>query len=273
MNRRGFIVPIGGAEEKIRDRKILRRFVEICGSGRARLAVIPTASQLEDSGPSYVELFQELGIGEAISLPFESRSDCDRKDWLDILEGVDGVFLTGGNQLRLSTTLGGTPVSEILRERNQQGLHIGGTSAGAAYVSEHMIACGDEGPTPRPSLVTLAPGLGLTRKIIVDQHFRQRDRLGRLLTALSYNPFPVGIGLDEDTAAFLDADEVLEVRGSGGITVVDLKDAESTSMDSARRHDPVSVVGARLHILVHGQSFDLKSRRVLATQGDREAIR
>ncbi len=257
---RGYIIPIGGAEEKVRDPDILSRFVEICGGKEARLVVIPTASSLPETGPRYEEIFQQLGAAEARSLPFEQREDCRRADWLQALEDANGVFMTGGNQLRLSTTLGGTPVAELLRNRNATGLHVAGTSAGAAIMSEHMIAYGDEGATPRSDMVTLAPGLGLTPLAIIDQHFRQRDRLGRLLTALAYNPRPIGIGLDEDTAAFLGPDDRLEVAGSGAITVIDPSGMEYSSMDSARRHDPVSVTGIRLHVLTQGAVFDITTR-------------
>jgi cyanophycinase len=257
---RGYIIPIGGAEEKVRDPEILRRFVEISGGAEARLVIIPTASSLADTGPRYEAIFNDLGASEVHSLPFDQRSDCARPDWLKILQEASGVFMTGGNQLRLSTTLGGTPVAEMLRRRNAEGLHVAGTSAGAAIMSEHMIAYGDEGATPRSDMVTLAPGLGLTPLAIVDQHFRQRDRLGRLLTALAYNPRPIGIGLDEDTAAFLGPDDRLEVAGSGAITIVDPSEMEYSSMDSARRHDPVCVTGIRLHVLTHGAVFDIGTR-------------
>ena len=141
------------------------------------------------------------------------------------------TFLTGGNQLRLSTTLGGTSVARRLRSTNANGVHIAGTSAGAAFLCEHMIAFGDDGSSPRANAVTLAPGLGLTNYVIIDQHFRQRDRLGRLLTALAYNPFANGLGLDEDTAAFIGPDHRLEVVGTGAITVVDPSHLEFSSMD------------------------------------------
>jgi cyanophycinase len=259
---RGFVVPIGGAEEKLRDPAILRRFVELCGGARARIAVIPTASKLRKTGRVYEEIFRELGAASALSLPFEGRADCARADWLAALAEADGVFLTGGNQLRLSTTLGGTPVADLLRRRNAtEGLHVAGTSAGAAFLSEHMIAFGDEGPTPRSDMVTLAPGLGLTTLAVVDQHFRQRDRIGRLITALAYNPRPIGIGLDEDTAAFIDPDDVLEVAGSGAITIVDPSEVSFTSMDSAERHAPVCVLDLRLHVLVDGATYDIRARR------------
>lgn len=258
----GLIIPIGGAEEKVRDAAILSRFAEVCGGSDARVAILPTASQDPDTGPRYERLFGEIGVREARSLPFDSRSDCERDDWLGYLETADGVFLTGGNQLRLSTTLGGTPVASLLRRRNREGIPVAGTSAGAAFLPEHMIAFGDEGSTPRSDMVTLAPGLGLTNSVVVDQHFRQRDRLGRLITALAYNPRgAVGIGLDEDTAAFLDGDQILRAVGSGALTIVDPADMEFSSMDSARRHDPVCILGLKVHILIDGATFDLETRR------------
>ncbi len=258
---RGYIIPIGGAVEKISDPAILRRFVEVCGGERATIAVIPTASSLEDTGPRYQALFRDLRAAETWNLPFQERRDGRRQDWIEILERASGVFMTGGNQLRLATTLGGTPVADLLRERNLEGLHIAGTSAGASFMSEHMIAYGKEGMTPRSDMVTLVPGLGLTKLAIIDQHFRQRDRLGRLITALAYNPRPIGIGLDEDTAAFLAPGGLLEVVGSGAITVLDPADVEYSSMDSAEPHDPVSVIGVRLHVLTEGATFNIKTRR------------
>lgn len=266
---RGYIVPIGGAEERWRDPRILRRFVELCGGDRARIAIVPTASMLEETGPHYEKAFAELGVAEARSLPFERRADGNRAEWLAALSEATGVFLTGGNQLRLSTTLGGTRAALLLRERNAQGLHVAGTSAGAAVLSEHMIAFGEEGATPRASMVTLAPGLGLTSHVVIDQHFRQRDRLGRLLTALAYNPSAIGLGLDEDTAAFLRPDDVIEVHGSGAITIVDPEDVEFSSMDSSHQDDPVCVIGVRLHVLIEGGTFDLATRTASPAPGCR----
>ncbi len=267
---RGFIVPIGGAEEKIRDPAILREFVQRCGGKRARIAVIPTASRLDETGGKYVDLFEELGVRSATNLPFKTRQDCSRDDWLKVLRNADGVFLTGGNQLKLSTTLGGTKVGRTLRERNAEGMHVAGTSAGAAYLSEHMIAYGDEGSSPRADMVQMAPGLGLTNTVLVDQHFRQRDRLGRLLTALAYNPFAIGVGLDEDTAAFINPQDTLEVVGSGAITVVDPSELSYSSMDSAKRHDPVCLINVRLHILIGGGRFNTQDRKATANEEARE---
>jgi cyanophycinase len=258
---RGYIIPIGGAEEKFNNPEILDRFVTLCGGKNARVGIIPTASEGDDTGRNYEKLFRRLGVPHAQVLPFITREDCESSEYLEYIEKCDGVFLTGGNQLRLSTTLGGTKVAQLIRRRNAAGMHVAGTSAGAAFMPEHMIAGGIEGSTPRPEMVTMAPGLGLTNTFIIDQHFRERDRLGRLLTALAYNPFAVGIGLDEDTAAFIRPADELEVVGSGGITVIDPTDLSYSSMDRARRGQPVSLIGVKLHILVAGGRFSIVSRQ------------
>jgi len=258
---RGYIVPIGGAEEKLNNTAILDRFISICGGNDSRIAIIPTASELEDTGRNYEKLFRKIGVKHAQVLNLVSREDCSSSEALDYIEKADGVFMTGGNQLRLSTTLGGTPVAQMIRRRNAAGMHVAGTSAGAAFMPEHMIAGGYEGPTPSPDMVTLAPGLGLTNNFIIDQHFRQRDRIGRLLTALAYNPFAMGIGLDEDTAAFIRPGDNLEVVGSGGITIIDPTDLSHSSMDRARRGEPVSLIGLKMHILVSGGRFEIASRQ------------
>ncbi len=257
---RGYIIPVGGAEEKIGDVAILRRFATLCGGGNCSIAIIPTASSLSDTGARYEQLFLSLGVKSAKSLPIQSRADCEHREWLDVLHKVDGVFLTGGNQLRLSTMIGGTKVAKALRRRNAEGMHVAGTSAGAAFLCEHMIAFGKEGASPRARIVTLAPGLGLTNRVIIDQHFRQRDRLGRLLTALAYNPFAIGIGLDENTAGFIAPDETLEVVGSGALTIVDASAIEFSSMARVRKNDAVCLIGLKLHILDHGSTFNLHTR-------------
>jgi len=263
---RGYIIPIGGAEEKLNNPEILDRFVEICGGLDSRIGIIPTASELEDTGRNYEKLFRKIGVKHARVLPFITREDCQNGTDVEYLEKCDGVFMTGGNQLRLSTTLGGTKVAQTIRRRNAEGMHVAGTSAGAAFMPEHMIAGGSEGSTPSPDMVTMAPGLGLTNAFIIDQHFRQRDRLGRLLTALAYNPFAVGIGLDEDTAAFIRSGDELEVVGSGGITVIDPTHLTYSSMDRARRGEPVSLIDVTLHILVAGGRFDIATREAHAAE-------
>ena len=261
---RGFIVPVGGAEKKTADMPILRRFVKVAGGGDARIVVIPTASELEDTGDRYVDLFEDLYVEAARVLPVTTRDEAMNPACVEAIEDATAVFLTGGNQLRLSTILGGTPVAQALRKGNANGLHIGGTSAGAAILPEHMIAGGKSGHTPRVDGVVMAPGLGLTNRLLIDQHFRQRDRLGRLLTAVSFNPFAIGVGLDEDTALFLGPDGWMEVVGSGAVTVVDPTGLKYSSMDSAAPHEPVSLIGLGLHLLAEGARYNVETREAAA---------
>jgi cyanophycinase len=258
---RGWIIPIGGAEEKESRRRILKRFVQLCGGRDADIVVIPTASRRADTGARYVELFERLEAGRIDEIDFADRDDGQRDDYLRRLESASGVFFTGGNQMRISTILGGTPAAKLIRSRNASGMHVAGTSAGASILSEHMIAFGKEGSSPHAGSVRLAPGLGLTNRFIIDQHFRQRDRLGRLVAALAYNPFAIGIGLDEDTAAFVGPDNVLEVEGSGAVTVVDAGGLSFSSMAEISQNQPVCLLGLTVHLLVAGATYDLHTRQ------------
>lgn len=256
---RGFVIPMGGAVEKEDDPVILRKFCELSGGDDAKILVIPTASRLEETGPDYVRFFESMGA-QSKYIPVDEREDCFKDEIQEALSKASGIFITGGNQLRLSTILGGTPVAKMIRSMNANGVHVGGTSAGAAIMSEHMIAGGRKGPTPREDGATMAPGLGLTNKVIIDQHFRQRDRIGRLMSALSYNPFVSGIGIDEDTAAFIGPDGIFEVVGSGAVTVVDPAELSHSSMHDARHRDPLTLIGMKLHILGSGAKYDINQR-------------
>jgi len=259
QSEKGYIIPIGGAEGKRRKSAILSRFVELCGGSDARIMVIPTASLLNETGPQYCELFKQMGA-RSMCIPIETRDCCFDEETLRVLGDATGVFITGGNQLRLSTILGGTPVARSIRKMNSLGVHVAGTSAGAAIVSEHMIAGGRSGPTPRESGVELAPGLGLTNRVIVDQHFNQRQRMGRLLAALSFNPFACGLGIDENTAGFIAPDGTMEVVGRGTVTVVDPADLSHSSMSYVRRAEAVTLIGLKLHVLAEGAHFNVETR-------------
>ncbi len=263
-DQRGWIVPIGGGEEKKNNPRILKRFVDLCGGGDADLLVIPTASQLPDTGSRYEDIFEGLGAGSVDVMDFDTRRDCHEPNRLARIERASGIFFTGGNQLRISTILGGTPAARLIRERSAAGVTVGGTSAGASILSEHMIVFGKEGSVPQADSVRLAPGLGLTNRFIIDQHFRQRDRLGRLVASLAYNPFPIGIGLDEDTAAFIGPDNTLEVEGSGAVTVLDADGLQFSSMAQVREDEPVCLLGLTVHILTAGATFNLHTRKASA---------
>ncbi len=261
---RGFIIPIGGGEDRVRDMAIHRKFVELSGDANADIIVIPTASRLEETGPDYHRIFTELGAGQVEFLPITQRADCDNPAFAEMLDRATGIFITGGNQLRLSTILGGTLVAQKIRRQNAAGVPVAGTSAGASVMSEHMIAGGTSNAAPAEGNVSLAPGLGLTNAVIIDQHFTQRNRLGRLLTASSFNPFLIGLGIDEDTGAFIGPDNVLEVVGSGAVTVVDANHLTHSSMWEAEGGEALSLLGLRLDVMGQGCRYDLNARQAFA---------
>jgi cyanophycinase len=260
---RGYVIPMGGEVEKVNKPIILERFFELSGGSKANILVIPTASELTETGPDYANLFESMGCRSRY-IPVDEREDCFKEEIQSALKEATGIFITGGNQLRLSTILGGTPVAKLIRNLNAHGVHVAGTSAGAAIMSEHMIAGGASGPTPRENGVTMAPGLGLTNKIIIDQHFSQRDRVGRLMAALSYNPFVSGIGIDENTAAFIDPNGLLEVLGHGAVTVLDPGELSHSSMANTRAEEPITLIGMKLHVLASGATFDINSREAFS---------
>ncbi|HTQ79652.1 MAG TPA: cyanophycinase [Thermoanaerobaculia bacterium] len=261
----GRLIAIGGAEDKTRDRAILSCFVESAGGAAADLVVLATASEVPETGERYATLFFELTARSVEVLRISSREDAldAGREVLDPLAGASGLFITGGSQLRLSSALGGTALAAAIQRRHAEGMVVGGTSAGASLLAEHMIALGDSGGTPRRRLVHLAKGLGLAPELIIDQHFRRRDRLGRLLTALSYNPGPLGVGVDEDTAVVIDPDGSLEVLGAGGVTVVDASRMRFTNSHAVSRGQPLAMLGLQVDFLTSGCRYDLASRRGL----------
>jgi cyanophycinase len=267
----GTLMAIGGAEDKLRERVILRAFVEAAGGPDANLVVLATASEFAETGDRYASLFESMRADTVEVLRVRNREDAmdAGSGVLDLLEFASGLFITGGSQLRISAALGGTAMADKIRRRHAEGMVVAGTSAGAAILSEHMISMGDSGATPRRRLVQMAKGLGLTQDLVIDQHFRQRDRLGRLVTALSYNPEPLGVGVDEDTAAVI-SDGILRVIGSGAVTVLDASGLRYTDSPEVRRGQPLALLGLKLDFLTAGCRYDLK-RRVGLPPG--EAVR
>jgi cyanophycinase len=267
----GTVIIIGGAEDKVRDRVILGRFVALAGGGDARIVVISTASSLgPEAGARYREVFTELGAGSVTPIHAVTRLQANDEHNARIIRDCTGVFLTGGNQLRLSSMIGGTRLAEAIAERFVAGAVVAGTSAGASAVSSHMIAFGASGATPKHRMAQIAAGLGLLPGVIVDQHFQQRNRLGRLLSLIAQNPSLLGLGVDEDTAGVVGPDQVMEVIGRGSITVVDGA-ASDTDAWEVRGHRPLMITGVVLHSLPAGYRFDLR-RRTRVTMPSLRAI-
>ena len=256
---------IGGAEDKIRDRVILNRFAALAGGSDAVVVVISTASSLGfEAGERYREIFTGLGIETVRPLHAMSRAQANDPAYVRQLDDATGIFLTGGNQLRLSSTVGGTLLAEAVLERFRSGAVVAGTSAGASAMSSHMIAFGASGGTPKHRMAALAAGLGVLPSVIVDQHFQQRNRYGRLLSVIAQNPSLLGLGVDEDTAGVVGPDGVMEVIGRGSVTIIDGANAETDAWE-VHGHRPVMISGVTLHALPSGYKFDLRHRRRIAS--------
>jgi cyanophycinase len=259
----GPVILIGGAEDKLRDRVILGRFVQLAGGPDARIVVVSTASSLGEAATDlYREVFGQLGVGHVSGLRPESREEANDAKAAATLARATGVFLTGGNQLRLTSVVDGTRLADALRTAHERGAVVAGTSAGASALAEHMMAFGASGATPKHRMATVSAGLGLVGGMVVDQHFEQRTRLGRLLAVVAQSPSLIGLGLDEDTAAVVHGDGILEVVGRGAVTIVDGRDVITDAFHT-KGHRPMMVSGAVLHSIPSGYRFDLRSRTLL----------
>jgi cyanophycinase len=243
--------------------------VEHSGGAEARIAVIPTASSL---GPEVVEvydaLFRKLGARDVVAARPESREAADDPAMVARIDGVTGIFMTGGNQLKLSAVVNGTAFGEAIRAAHRRGVTVAGTSAGASIQSSHMVAFGSGGATPKQRMTQLAAGLGLLQDCVVDQHFEQRNRYGRLLMIVAQSPSLLGIGVDEDTAAVVTEDngrQQLTVAGRGAVTIFDGRNVVSNAHE-ARQTAPLLASGVVLHVLPAGSVFDLTARQLVRQQ-------
>ncbi|HET7763154.1 MAG TPA: cyanophycinase [Phycicoccus sp.] len=256
------LMVIGGAEDRVGRASLLREFVKRSGGRRARLVVIPTASSFQDEVvASYAEVFGRLGVSAVEVVNPSTRDQAHDQASVARIDEATGVFMTGGSQLRLSQLLPGTPVGEALHRAHARGCVVAGTSAGASIMSDFMISMGEEGVTPRQRGSQVSAGLGLLKGVVVDQHFDQRSRYGRLLSVVAPSPHLLGVGIDEDTAIVVTDGREFTVRGSGAVFVVDCRTAQ-TDAPEARAGAPMLVSGATVHTLPAGATFDLAERRL-----------
>ncbi|CAA9572641.1 MAG: Cyanophycinase [uncultured Thermomicrobiales bacterium] len=258
----GPCLAIGGAEDKMNDRSILATFLQLAGGHDARIAIVPTASSMENGGERYRRLFTEMGAPEVSVVPIMSREDANGGISLEPLHRATGIFLTGGNQMRLSAMMGGSEAEDWIRQRHQAGAIVAGTSAGASILSAHMVAMGASGPSPRLRMAQMVAGFGLVPDMIIDQHFRQRDRIGRLLALVAANPSLLGVGIDEDTGILIDERGVMEVIGRQSITIVDGRRMVS-DIAEVKAQGGISVSNANLHVLTAGRRFFAPERRII----------
>ncbi len=260
----GHVIIIGGAEDKVRERVILARFIKLAGGADARIAVISTASSLGPlAGEMYRRVFGELGAAVVNPIHAMTRAQANDPDAVRTVHDSTGIFLTGGNQLRLSSTIGGTGLAQQIVRRHREGAVLAGTSAGASAMSTHMVAFGASGLTPKQRMVQMAAGLGILPGVIIDQHFEARNRLGRLLAIIASNPSLLGIGVDEDTAAIVGPDRVMEIIGRRSVTILDGAESETDAWE-VKAHRPVMISNVVLHSLPQGYRFDLERRERVA---------
>ena len=260
------LMAIGGAVD-FEEPVIFEEFIKRAGGAKASIVVLPQASSLANTSTEYVETFQTLGVKKKpISLEFRDRAEADKKSHLDALRKATGIFFAGGTQMRITSIMGGTKFEQELLAAYQREVIIAGTSAGTAVQSKIMIAYGRSGPTPRERIAQFSMGFGFTDKIIFDQHFRQRDRLGRLVYAISMHPGALGVGVDENTAAIVEDDRHITVIGKNAITLVDGKNMKATNVAEITHSRPIAVSGLMIHVLTEGCSFDMKSRTAVIPQ-------
>ncbi|HEY7719635.1 MAG TPA: cyanophycinase [Pedococcus sp.] len=254
---------IGGAEDRVGKAVVLRRFVRLAGGRRARIVIIPTASSVQDEVvDAYTEVFTRLGAPHLSVVNPADRTESSDPGLVALVDQATGVFMSGGSQLKLSQRLNGTPLGEAIHRAHGRGAVIGGTSAGASIMSEFMISMGDEGITPRQRTSQLSAGLGLIDGVIIDQHFGQRARYGRLMSMVAGSPNLVGVGIDEDTAIEVVDRRLFTVHGRGAVYVLDCRAALSDAPE-ARRGAPLMVSGAVVHSLPAGATFDLRDVRLI----------
>jgi len=265
-------MPVGGAEETEPGGEILERFVDLAGGKKARIAIIPTASDdPQRSGDGYASLFCEMGVREADWLRVERREDANGEPSLSLLREATGLFITGGDQARLVELLVGTLVMECIRMRNADGVIVAGTSAGASILSALMMAGGtgvggdSNESAARKGMVDVVAGFGLLQDIIIDQHFSQRGRLGRLLSVFAGTPGLIGIGLDEDSAVLINREGTLEALGSNMVTIVDGRNTISDYFDR-QDGEVLTITGSSLHVLAGGRQFDVDARQAVGME-------
>lgn len=261
----GTLIIIGGAEDKKERCQILRTVIAKAGGADARLVVLTAATEQPGTvGAEYRYVFSRLGAEDIEIVHIADRAMASERRTIDAVEHATGIFFTGGDQLRITSTIGGTGLDTALRAAYQRGAVIAGTSAGASAMSDTMIVTGDDEDAPTRNTLNMAPGMGLLRDVVIDQHFAQRGRIGRLLSAIAQNPHALGVGIDEDTAIVVHPNQSFAVIGSNAVTVIDGRSITDTNASEASRTMPLALTDVTLHMLPVGYGFDLTRRRPTA---------
>lgn len=255
------LMPMGGALDEMKKPEVIQEFIRRAGGNRARIVILPQASVRRDTGREYVEMFKGFGARSAETLEFRIRQEADERSHLNAIRRATGIFFSGGTQMRISAVMGGTRMEAELLKAYQNGCVVGGTSAGASILSKTMVAYGRGGASPRERILQMSAGLGFTDRFIFDQHFRQRDRLGRLIYAVASHPGILGVGIDEDTAAIVEDDLNITVCGSGAVTIVDGRGITGSDVAEVENGGAVAVSNLTVHVLTRGSVYDGRKRK------------
>jgi cyanophycinase len=257
---KGDLIIIGGHEAKEGDREILSEVAR--RAKRGRLVIITVATQKpEEMAREYTQVFHELGVKDVEVLDIRTRQAASDEANVEKIKGASLVFFTGGDQLRISSQIGDSPTFQCLQELYEHGATIVGTSAGAAAMPETMLIDGEDDKSNKISALSMAPGLAFLAGVVIDSHFAERGRMGRLLGAVAQNPKNLGIGIDEDTAIVVRCAEHFRVLGSGAVYVADGSEISYSSLSEKNPEGIINIYDVKLHVLGKDDCYDLRLRR------------
>lgn len=264
---KGYLVIIGGAEDKNGESEILKHISDMIYEDEI-LTILTTATEYpEETGDKYRDVFSRLGVKNLQVLDINNRDIANDEEICDQLSDSHGIFFTGGDQLRITSILGGTRAHDEIKAVYEKGGVIVGTSAGASVMSSTMVVKGDDNEPPKKCTTKMAPGIGLLEKTIIDQHFEQRGRFGRLLCSVAENPEILGIGIDEDTAIKVHPDLFFEVLGSNAVTIIDGCSMKSSNVSELEQNEVLAIVGVTVHTLPKGYGYDIINKEVKRLKG------
>lgn len=259
----GRLLAIGGGEDKEKDCLILKEFVRLAGDEKARIVVFTTATDSpEEAFAKYTEVFKRLGAKQIDAIDVSERMDAKNAKSIEKVKKATGIFFTGGDQLNITSLMGGTELQEAIMESYASGVIVGGTSAGAAMMGNSMIVTGDSDQNPRVGSVEMAPGTDLIVGCIIDTHFSQRGRHGRLLTAIAHYPQDIGFGIDENTAMLINKNK-FEVIGEGAVTIIDGAAMTYSDVPYVEKGQSLALANVKIHVLPNSYKFDLKTREMI----------
>ena len=270
---KGNLIIIGGAEDKEGDMPILKEVAERARSKKSRLAVVTVATNLpEEVGQEYARVFNKLGVRQVDVIDIRTREEAYLDANVETIMKSSVVFFTGGDQLRITSQVGDSPIYRCLHEIYVSGGTVAGTSAGAAAMSETMMLSGPSDKSNEITALGMAPGLGLVSGLVIDTHFAERGRIGRLIGAVAQNPRNLGVGIDEDTAIVIEGEKGFRVLGAGAVYVVDGTGVTYSSLSEKNPEGMLTIFDVKLHVLAENDIFDLQSNQPFCPEKPKSVV-